>query len=363
MMGTLARTALVAVTCLALAGCNTANTPLSTDDETADLTPGRCPGGLISGAGSGLHRTAFEEVLAVYAERCNNKASVDFTAQPADAALASFAGEKTEWIAADAPLEGGARATVAKRCATNPVLTLPTLANPIVLPYHLQGVDRLVLTGPVAGRILDGTLTVWNDPEIAALNPGVPLPAEPIVVVGREDASGATEVVSRYLAAVGAWPQDRVGTTWAGAGEKKPDSTGVVQAIRATPNSIGYAELSAAQDNSLPAVWLDNGAGPVEPTVANAGRALSSAEVAGSGGDLTLTPKLTDTGADSYPLISVGYQITCQSGFEQGKGLLLRDFLGFLVSDQEQQSLGELGLIPLPPGITAQVTETISEMH
>lgn len=356
-----ARTALVAVVCLALAGCNTANTPLTSRDDN-DLTPSRCPPGRIAGSGSGLHRTAFEEVLAAYGERCEKRASVDFTAMPAEAALKAFTTAESDWIAVDAPLQGAAQTTAAKRCGTSPMLTLPTLANPIVLPYHLPGVDRLVLTGPVAGRILDGTLTAWNDPEIAALNPGVPLPDAPIVVFGREDPSGATEVLSRYLAAVGAWPSDRVGANWAGAGEKKPDSTGMVQAIRATPNSIGYAELSAARTNDLPAVWLDTGAGPVEPSVATATRALSEAKVAGAGGDLTLTPELTDTAAGAYPLIAVGYQVTCQSGFLDGKGLLLRDFLGFLASDQQQQSLGELGLVPLPASVTEQVNETISEM-
>lgn len=361
MLGTLARTALAAVTCLALAGCNTANTPLTTDEETANLGPARCAPGTITGGGSALHRTAFEEALAAYAERCANRSSVGYNSMSADDALAAFGAERIQWIGADAPLDGTARSTAANQCGTNPLLTLPALANPIVLPYHLPGVERLVLTGPVAGRILDGTITDWNDPEIAALNPGVPLPAAPIVVVGQTDGSGATDALSRYLAAAGEWPEDRVGTAWAGTGEKK-DRLELLQTVRATPNSIGYAELSAAQDNGLTMAWLDSGSGPVEPTVTSAARALADAQIAGTGDDLTLTPKLTGTGAGSYPLISVGYQVTCQSGLPDGKGLLLRDFLGFVVSEQQQQSLSELGLVPLPTSLTERVTETISEM-
>lgn len=360
-MGTLARTALAAVTCVALAGCNTANTPL-TSEETASLGPASCAVGTIVGGGSALHRTAFEEVLAAYAERCDNRAAVGFNSMPADAALQAFNAKEIDWVGTDAPLDGAARATAATRCTTAPLLTLPTLANPIVFPYHLPGVDRLVLSGPVAGRILDGTIAAWDDPQIAALNPGIPLPAAPIVVVGRADTSGSTEVVSRYLAAVDAWPENRVGRDWAGAGEKKVNSTEIIETVRATPNSIGYAEFSAARDNSLSMAWLDNGAGPIEPTVASASRALAEAQVDGAGGDLTLTPKLTGTGAGSYPLIAVGYQVTCQSGFPQGKGLLLRDFLGFLASEPQQQSLGELGLVPMPARVSEQVTETISEM-
>lgn len=362
-MGTLARIALAAVVCLAVAGCNTANTPLTSDEGNAALGPAQCPSGMIEGGGSALHRTAFEEVLAAYGERCAKRASVGFNAFPADAAPSAFAEAKLDWIATGAPLEGTARTTAAARCSPGALLTLPMLANPIVLTYHLPGIDRLVLTGAVAGHILDGTITTWDHPDIAAINPGVPLPAEQIVVVGRADASSTTEVVSRYLAAVGAWPQERVGADWAGAGEPKENTTGIMQAIRGTPNSIGYAELSAARNNGLSVAWLDSGAGPVEPTVASAGRTLAGAPVTGGDGELTVTPELTGATAGSYPLISIGYQVTCQAGLVQSKSPLVRDFLGFLVSEPQQQSLGELGLIPLPTELTEQVTDSVSEIH
>jgi phosphate transport system substrate-binding protein len=358
-MGPLARTALAAAACLALAGCNTANT-LPTDDETATLGPARCPSGMIVGAGSALHQTAFEEALAAYGERCDHRSSVQFNAVTSEEALRSFRQAEIDWIAADAPLADNARATAVARCGTHPLLTLPVVANPIVLTYHLPEVDRLVLTGPVAGRILDGTITTWNHPDITALNPGVRLPVAPIAVVGRADASGATELVSRYLVATGAWPAEQAGRNWTGAGEKKEQTAGVIQAVRATPNSIGYAEYSAAQNNGLPMVWLDNGAGPVEPSVESAGRALTEATMAGAGGDLTVTPEFTQTAAGSYPLVSVGYQITCSSGFARGKAPVLRDFFSFFVSEPQQQSLAELGLVPLPAAVTDRVTESIA---
>lgn len=63
------------------------------------------------------------------------------------------------------------------------------------------------LDGPTAAKIFNGAITAWNDPAIAALNPGAALPAQPIRVVFRSDESGTSENFQRYLdtAGYGAW--------------------------------------------------------------------------------------------------------------------------------------------------------------
>ena len=61
---------------------------------------------------------------------------------------------------------------------------------------------RLHLTGPVLAAIFLGQITRWNDPAIAALNPGVPLPPARINVVHRSDGSGTTYIFSVFLSSV-----------------------------------------------------------------------------------------------------------------------------------------------------------------
>ena len=75
-----------------------------------------------------------------------------------------------------------------------------------VVVYHLPGLPRLHLTGPVIARIFLGQITNWHDPAITSLNPGVNIPSEPITVVHRSDGSGTTYIFSNYLSAVSpAW--------------------------------------------------------------------------------------------------------------------------------------------------------------
>jgi len=51
----------------------------------------------------------------------------------------------------------------------------------------------------VLSGIYRGTITSWNAPALAALNPGVALPDLPIVAVHRSDGAGNNFVVTSYL--------------------------------------------------------------------------------------------------------------------------------------------------------------------
>ena len=75
-------------------------------------------------------------------------------------------------------------------------------AGEIVLAYNLPGVAELKLPRDVYPDIFLGKITNWNDPRIAAANPGVTLPDTPITVVVRSDASGTTFNFTNHLAAI-----------------------------------------------------------------------------------------------------------------------------------------------------------------
>ena len=79
--------------------------------------------------------------------------------------------------------------------AAGKVLHLPTVLGAVVPVYNIPGVDaELKFTGPVLADIFMGKVTKWNDPAIAALNPGVKLPGSEITVVHRSDGSGTTYI-------------------------------------------------------------------------------------------------------------------------------------------------------------------------
>ncbi len=57
----------------------------------------------------------------------------------------------------------------------------------------------LKLSGPVLASIYAGAIREWDEPRIAAINQGVPLPHHAIVPIRRADGSGDTFVFSQFL--------------------------------------------------------------------------------------------------------------------------------------------------------------------
>src|SRR3954470_7928507 len=76
--------------------------------------------------------------------------------------------------------------------APGKILHLPTVAGAVVVTYNIQNNPKLKLDGPVLANLFMGKITKWNDPAIAALNPGVKLPATDVIIVHRSDGSGTS---------------------------------------------------------------------------------------------------------------------------------------------------------------------------
>jgi len=148
--------------------------------------------------------------------------------------------------------------------AKSPILHLPTVMGGIVATYNVAGVTTLKLTGDTLSGIFLGEIKKWNDPKIAADNAGVNLPAADIATVHRSDGSGTTAVFTDYLSKVNATWKTKVGAAqtveWpGGVGAKGND--GIAGAVKSTPNSIGYVELSYAIKNNMKFAAVKNSAG------------------------------------------------------------------------------------------------------
>ncbi len=114
------------------------------------------------------------------------------------------------------------------------------------------------------GDIYLGKITKWNDPAIAALNPGLKLPDTQIAVVRRADGSGTTFIFTNYLSKVNAEWKSKVGegtaVNWpTGAGGK--GNEGVAAFVQRLPNSIGYVEYAYAKQNKMTYALMQNAAG------------------------------------------------------------------------------------------------------
>jgi phosphate transport system substrate-binding protein len=161
------------------------------------------------------------------------------------------------------------------------VLNIPVVVSSQEIVYNLQGVPaktHLQLNATILAGIYGGTITMWNDPSIASLNPGVTLPAATIVPVRRSDSSGDTFLFTSYLfrGDSSSWnhPSPYGGpslyyATWPSVTGELAESgnTGLLAAVKSTPDSIGYlgiAYLPLARAEKVGYAALENGSGNYE---------------------------------------------------------------------------------------------------
>ena len=132
---------------------------------------------------------------------------------------------------------------------------IPLVMGGVVPVYNLPGVEQpLNFTGAILADVYLGRITRWNDPRIAAINPGVALPDEEIVPVSRSDGSGTTAIFTDFLSKNSPEWKEKVksGTSvsWPrGVGQR--GNEGVAGHVLRSHFSIGYVELIYAIQNKI----------------------------------------------------------------------------------------------------------------
>ena len=216
------------------------------------------------------------------------------------------------------------------------VLHFPTVAGAVAIVYNLQGFNgTLKLTSDLLAGIYMGTITVWNDPKIAAANPGVTMPPAPILPIHRSDGSGTTNIFATYLSLVNTQWKEMVGAntavSWpAGVGGK--GNEGVAGLVRQTPGGIGYVELAYAKQNQLPVALLRNKAGQfVEPTLASTTAAVE-ASAAALAKDVR-TPIANSASPEAYPIAGLTFLLVYQDQKDPARAHALANFIDWAIHD------------------------------
>jgi phosphate transport system substrate-binding protein len=235
----------------------------------------------------------------------------------------------------------------------------PTVVGGVVPVVNLPGVQsgQIKLTGAVLADIYLGEIKRWNDPKIAALNPGVRIPGLPITVVHRSDGSGTSFLFTTYLSAKNAAWAQKVGgndaVEWpAGQGGKGND--GVAAFVRQTVGSIGYVEYAYIQANKgLAAVDLQTHDGHfIAPTEGAFAAAASHGDWAHAPGYYLLL--LDQPGAESWPITGATFILLYkqQSNPATGEGVL--KFFDWAYKNGDGQAKA-LSYVPLPEPVKAQI--------
>ncbi|HET6743787.1 MAG TPA: phosphate ABC transporter substrate-binding protein PstS [Kribbella sp.] len=348
---------------LALSACGSDPEPSgsSSPGSSSSSAAADCPKGTLNAEGSSAQKNAIDEIISKYNEQCAD-VTVNYNPTGSGAGIKQFNANQVDFAGSDSSLKPDEMTAATKRCQGNPAIDLPMVIGPVAISYNVDGVTKLVLDGPTAAKIFQGSIKTWNDPAIAKLNSGVTLPSAPISVFFRSDESGTTENFTKYLKASGggAWTGEPA-KKWTGTGSGKEKSAGVAEGVKSTKNSISYVEWSYAVDNKLGIAQIDTGSGtPVELTAESAGKALAAAQPADSSGkDLALKLDYATKAEGAYPIILVTYEIACTKGLPAEKTALVKSFLSYFASKDGQSSLTDLNYAPLPAEIQTKVDAAI----
>ncbi len=245
--------------------------------------------------------------------------------------------------------------------APGKLLHIPTVAGADVVAYNLSGNPALKFDGDTIAGIFLGQIKKWNDPKITALNPGVTLPDQEIVVVHRSDGSGTTYIWTDYLSKISPEWKTKVGTNtsvnWpTGIGGK--GNEGVAGQVRQTPGALGYVELIYAVQNKMPFAEVKNAAGEfVKPTLESVTAALATAEIP----DDFRFSMTNAPGKGAYPSAGATWLLVYQQQKDAAKGKKLVEFLKWSLTDGEKMAR-DLQYAPLPESVQERVLKRIGEI-
>jgi phosphate transport system substrate-binding protein len=245
--------------------------------------------------------------------------------------------------------------------APGKLLHIPTVAGAVVMSYNLPGNPGLTFDGETVADLFLGKIKKWNDPKIAALNPGVKLPDNDVVVVHRSDGSGTTFIFTDYLSKVSPEWKQKVGNNtsvkWpAGIGAK--GNEGVSGQVKQVPGAIGYVELIYALQNKMDFAQMKNAAGKVvKPSLESVTAALSTAEIP----DDFRFSMTNAPGPDAYPIAGATWLLVYQEQKDPAKGKKLVEFLKWALTKGEGMSTA-LDYAPLPESVQQRVLKRIGEI-
>lgn len=211
----------------------------------------------VTGAGSSFVYPVLSKWSQDYSKNSSNR--INYQSIGSGGGIAQIKAATVDFGASDAPLS-------ADELKAGGLGQFPSVIGGIVPVMNVEGVaaGQLKLDGDVLAKIFLGDIKAWNDPAIAALNPGLNLPGANITVVHRSDGSGTSYNFTNYLAKVSDSWKTKVGfgTTvpWpVGVGGK--GNEGVSAYVKQIKNSIGFVEYAYALQNKMTYSQLKNASG------------------------------------------------------------------------------------------------------
>jgi len=309
----------------------------------------------INGAGATFPYPIYSKWFDAYA-RVDPSVRFNYQSIGSGGGQKQIMAETVDFGASDGPMSDE---NLAK--APGKLLHIPTVAGADVVAYNLPGNPALKFDADTIAGIFLGEIKKWNDPKIAATNPGVTFPDQEIVVVHRSDGSGTTYIWTDYLSKISPEWKTKVGTNtsvnWpTGIGGK--GNEGVAGQIKQTPGALGYVELIYAIQNKMPYAEVKNSTGVfVKASLESITAAMATAQIPDDFRfSITNAP-----GKDAYPIAGATWLLVYQQQKDAAKGKKLVEFLKWAQKDGEKMAK-DLDYAPLPQALQARILKRIDEI-
>ena len=309
----------------------------------------------ITGAGATFPFPIYSKWAEDYKKTSN--VSLNYQSIGSSGGIRQIRAKTVTFGATDAPLSG---ADLDK----DGMVQFPVILGGVVPILNLDGFKpgELRVTGPVLAEMFMGWIVNWNDPKIAALNPGKKLPDQTITVVHRADGSGTTFIFTDYLNEVSSIWKEKVGK---GAAVKWPAASsvggkgneGVAANVSRVKGAIGYVEYAYAKKNKIPHMAMQNRDGQyVNPDDATFAAAAAGADWFGTPGmGISL---VNQKGAQSWPITGASFALMYKQPTDKANAAEALKYFDWAFKNGKKQAL-ELDYVPLPDALTAQIASKV----
>jgi ABC-type phosphate transport system substrate-binding protein len=383
---------------LALASASIATAGVSAADPsdtttTTTTTSSGDQGNALQAAGAALNGTGSSFAAPAISTWVNDVANapynldVVYTSSNSGQGRYEFTNQTTDYAVSDIGYVGNTDTTP----PSFPFNFIPITAGGIAFMYHIPGLTKqLQLTSYTACAVLTGGIKNWDDPAIAADNPGVTMPNVPVVPVTESDSAGTNYVLEEWCIdeqpalwsafaqqqeSQSGGPTDGVAisatapnSNWPGisGGLDDQSTTAVAGDVATTAGALGAVQVNYANDEpgfsgsdpSQDVALVQNASGDyTPPTPVDVASALAYATQESNG-----THKLdfSGLGPHVYNPSTYSYLLTPTTGWSTAKGATMSAFVNYVLTLGQQKAptfgYASLGLSLEQYGVNAVTT-------
>ena len=285
--------------------------------------------------------------------------TIQYSAVGSGAGVSAITNKQVDFGASDAPL------SPAQISACSDCVQIPWALAATSVAYNVPGAPvHLRLSGAVIANIFLGKITNWNDPAIAALNPGASMPNLKITPVFRSDGSGTSYNFTDYLSSVSPDWKSKIGVSTqpafpAGVGAK--GSGGVAGVVKNTPGGVTYVDVAYALTNHIRFAAVQNAAGKfLYPSLRRIVAAAAAYTTVGPNNEMHIVnpPKSASL---AYPICTYTYIILRQQSSHANE--LRKMVFWALTTGQTSPYTAKLIFAPLAKPVLVAAEKTLKTIH